>query len=261
MLRALLATLVLVGCVACGNVARDEGGMGSGGARGSWAASGAPGTGAPGKSSLQTAVAECEQFCETQPYRLPGALCEDWNRPGWDPEFCQLSGETESCADYCSMVYQTVNPACAAVLPAAIRCVAPTYASLTLPAQCWLHECRNELYTMTSACYGLQRQLAAARATWAASGVSDYELDYVIDAGSEVRVVVNGSNPPVVTPAHASAWTVPLLFDAVEHDLQSPGVTPSVAYDPALGYVVSLALLQGCEQPSTLQVLAVVPLH
>ena len=271
-MRALSVTFVLAGLVACGNVAREEGENAQGGGRASTmgasgmstaGASNSLAAGAAGSSSGQVAVADCARYCESvRPFRLPGALCEDWNQPGWHPEFCYLTGQAESCADYCGLVYQNVTPACAAVLPAVIRCVAPIYANLTvLPAgQCWLSQCRPELIKMTSVCYGLPGQLAAARTTWAQSRRVDYELDYISETGTEARVTVRAGSVTEVTPASAFAWTVPLLFDAVESELGSPDVVPTVSYDPTFGYVTSLGLLQGCEERPILRVVTLSPL-
>lgn len=195
-------------------------------------------------------VAECEQFCEALAYRLPGALCEDWNRPGWEPAFCNVSGRL-SCADYCGNVYETVSPACADTLPPVIRCVAPTYASVAPPSlgECWLEDCRDQLYTMTSACYGLREKLTSARATWAASGVSDYQLQYDWN-GAKAEVTVRVGSEPVVTPPDAVAWTVLKLFDEVERYLDTPGVAPGVTYHPVLGYALELTRQQGCADPA-----------
>jgi hypothetical protein len=103
---------------------------------------------------------------------------------------------------------------------------------------------------MASACYGLQEKLAAARATWQASRVVDYQLTYDRGDGVKVRVLVRAGSEPTVNPADAVAWTVPKLFDEVEHALREPGVTPSVSYDANLGYVVALAREMGCAPPS-----------
>ena len=204
-----------------------------------------------GSSQVQSAVAECRTYCETLDYLLPQALCEDWNRPEWDPQFCH-SGPWTSCADYCSRIYEALTPACAAQLQPVVRCVAPTYATPNIPppAACWLGECRAQLFSMTSACYGLQEKLAVARATWQASGVVDYQLTYSRIGDVKARVVVQTGSEPVVTPADAFAWTVPKLFDEVERALHEPGVAPSVTYDRTLGYVVSLAREEGCARAS-----------
>jgi hypothetical protein len=295
MVRVRFAMLVFVGAAACGKTSSEEGqavpgGAGAGGAEagafsgaglgtaGSSAgpnAGGASGSGAAtagsnaggatpaaGASSIQSAVAECQRYCESLNYRLPQALCEDWNRPGWDPQFCHRQDSfDESCADYCKNVYESLSPACAAVLPAAIRCVAPVYANLTLPAGCWLSECRAPLYTMTSACYGIQDSLAAARAKWEASSVADYELDYESDSDEDTQVLVRAGSAPVATPATAFAWTVPLLFDEVERRLHEPGVAPNVIYDSALGYVTRLGQLQLCEEKTIIGGVRVAPLR
>src|SRR3954468_4847101 len=129
MVRVLWATLVLVASGACGNVTRDEAEAATGGAAAGTSTGGASTAGAStggaspggastagantaGTSAIQTAVLECERYCETLSFRLPGALCEDWSRIGLDSEFCYLAGPTETCADYCNSVYETVSPAC-----------------------------------------------------------------------------------------------------------------------------------------------------
>jgi hypothetical protein len=263
MARSRLGMLALVAASACGQIERDPlgpmtmGGADTGGAGtssvntsdagiGGVGSSGLAGTG--GFSHVQSAVAECQHYCETLYYQLPHALCEDWNRPEWDPQFCRPVGPTNSCADSCTEVYEDVTPECAARLQPAIRCVAPTYANVSLPAPsaCWLGDCRAQLFSMTSACYGLKERLAAARATWEASRVTDYQLTYYRSGDARGQVVVRSGSEPVVTPADAFAWTVPKLFDEVERTLQEPGVAPSVSYDANLGYVVDLAREEGC---------------
>jgi hypothetical protein len=273
MVRALLGIVALVGASACGQTERDLpswatrsgapgvagiagvgsvawGGAGSGGASAAGASSGGlAGTG--GSSALSEAVAECEHYCETLTYKLPTALCEDWHRPQWDPQFCHLVGPFPTCADYCREVYDTVTPECAPTLAPVIRCVSHTYASVSVPTgECWLKDCRDLLFTMTSACYGLQEKLAAARATWAASGIVDYQLQYDLGIDLKAQVVVRAGSDPVVTPADAVAWTVPKLFDAVEGALTQPGVAPDPVYDADLGYVVGWRLLVGCVEGS-----------
>jgi len=263
MTRSWLGMLTLVLASACGQIEREPlrpmtmGGAGTSGAgtssvntsdagSGGVGSGGLAGTG--GLSQVQSAVAQCQHYCDTLDYQLPQALCEDWNRPEWDPQFCHTVGPTDSCADYCVKIYELVTPACAARLEPAIRCVAPTYANVTLPppGACWLGNCRAQLFSMTSACYGLAEGLAAARATWEASRVTDYQLSYSRSGDAKVQVVVRTGSEPVVTPADAFAWTVPKLFDEVERALQEPGVTPRVSYDANLGYVVDLAREQGC---------------
>jgi hypothetical protein len=233
------------GAGAGGAGAGGAGGSNAGGALGN-AGSGQFGSGAGGGASfLRAAVEECTTACQTLAYRLPAALCEDWNRPGWAPEFCGLNAGP--CPDYCERVYATVSPACAEVLPAALRCVAPTYATavVNIPI-CWLEECRNQLYTMTSACYGLRERLAAARATWEASGVVDYDLEYTQN-NAKVKVLVRAGRAPAVTPATATPWTVANLFAEVDHLLNTRTVTAGVTYDVQLGYVIDLAREQGCD--------------
>jgi hypothetical protein len=191
-------------------------------------------------------VAECQRFCEMPYNRLPQALCEDWNRPGWEPPFCQLD-PTAPCADYCSQVYQGLSPECAAALQPAIRCVAPEYAKGVITA-CWLADCRDLLYTMTSACYGLQEKLAAARATWQASRVVDYDLSYDREDGVKVHVAVRANQEPVAMPAGSVAWTVPTLFDKVDQYLHQFGFAPDVQYDANLGYVVEVVARLRCDE-------------
>jgi hypothetical protein len=266
MARALvlgIAALAPALASACGQTARDRpespaaggagvGGAGAGGFAGMTGNAGTAGSadmaGSAGTSALLPAVTECTQYCENLQYRLPGALCEDWNREGWEPEFCGVQFNIRSCPDYCRSVYETVSPACAAVLPPVVRCVAPTYALPSPPSldECWLGDCRDQLYTMTSACYGLREQLDAARAIWAASGVGDYQLQY--DTGTNVQVVVRAGSEPVVTPPDAVAWTVPALFERIESTLDIPGSAPRALYDPFLGYVTYWELLRGCEE-------------
>jgi hypothetical protein len=142
-------------------------------------------------------------------------------------------------------VYQTVSPECAALLEPAIRCVAPVYASGAL-TPCWLGECYPELAALASGCYGLKEQLAAARARWQATGVVDYRLRYDLRADEKAEIVVLGGLVTAVTPADAFAWTVPLLFDLVDHDLVQPGGIPRVTYDADLGYVVESSRLERC---------------
>lgn len=216
---------------------------------------GNPGASTPGP------LEECEQFCETLEYRLPRALCEDWNRPGWDPEFCHV-GNTSDCSDYCAAVYGTVSPQCAAMLPAVIRCVAPTYATITVPrlSECWLEDCRDLLFTMTSACYGLRQQLEAARAAWSANGITDYELRYDSDGESQATVEVRAGAAPSVTPDGSTAWTVPELFDEVERLLGTPSVAPGATYDAELGYVMSLIREQDCDPAQVVSGVDVTPL-
>jgi hypothetical protein len=219
--------------------------------------------GAGGTSALTNAIAECVHYCDTLEYNLPTALCEDWNRPGWDPEFCHLDPGT-SCNDYCTTVYETVQPDCARTLPAVIRCIAPTYQGVGVPAasECWLEDCRSQLFNMTSACYGLREKLAAARATWAASGVTDYELQYSLSQGMTAKVAVRSGSEPTVTPPDAIVWTVPELFDHVESYLNQLDTTAKAEYDPTLGYVVSVVGLQGCtESPNGVGEVVVTPLR
>jgi len=239
----------------------SSGGVSSGGvSSGGVSSGGLAGMGTGGSS--QSAVAECEQYCETLDYLLPGALCEDWSPLDSSPSFCDVFFTT-SCADYCSRVYDTVTPACAAVLPAAIRCVAPTYVTGLIPPlnPCLWAECRHELYSMTSACYGLQEQLAGARATWQMSGVVDYRLNYDWDDDVRAEVIVRAGSEPAVTPADAIAWTVPKLFDEVERTLQEPGGAPRVTYHADLGYVVRLAREHGCTRSGRVSGVEVVPLR
>jgi hypothetical protein len=197
-------------------------------------------------------VTDCTQYCENLNYRLPGALCEDWNREGWEPEFCGMEFNIRSCPDYCRSVYETVSPACAATLPPVIHCVAPTYALPSPPSldQCWLGECRHQLYTMTSACYGLREQLEAARATWEAAGLAEYRLLYSWGADTKAEVLVQAGGKLVVTPPEATAWTVPQLFDEVQRYLDGPGTAPQARYDAELGYPLSVVRLQSCSEPS-----------
>jgi len=109
---------------------------------------------------------------------------------------------------------------------------------------------------MTSACYGLEERLDAARAAWQASGVTDYQLTYDRSGDAKVQVVARTGSEPVVTPTDAFAWTVPKLFDEVERALHDPGVAPVVRYDATLGYVVDLGREEGCNG-ATKQVTAV----
>jgi len=199
----------------------------------------------PAGSTPPGALEECEQYCKTLYYRLPQALCEDWHRTGWQPQFCHLP-YSDDCSDYCTTIYNGVSPACAATLPAAIRCVAPDYQRQGVPTQCWLEECRDPLFTMTAACYGLREQLDAARAAWSARGLVDYQLSYNGGDGKAV-VAVRGGAQPTVTPAGATPWTVPQLFDEVERLLATPGVAPGATYDAALGYVTQLESNQVCD--------------
>ena len=219
---------------------------GSGGA--SAGSAGTPtsaGAAGQGGAPEPTPVEQCNTYCEGLQYRLPAALCEDWNGPGWEPEFCGV--DSTSCADYCDTLYETVSPECALTLPPVIRCVAPTYADSGLPIEaCWLRDCRHHLYTMTSACYGLREKLVAARALWAASGIGDYRLSYGAD-GEQVEVLVRAGSEPTVTPPGAFAWTVAALFDEVERYLSEPGVAPDATYDQQLGYVVQLRRQEGCD--------------
>ena len=256
-LRAQLGLVLLIVASACGHTEHQSPAAmpssGGGGASGLAGTAGLAGTGGlagmGGSSQVASAVTECEQFCETLDYRLPQALCEDWNRPGWEPPFCDLEPRA-SCADYCREVYEAVSPTCAESLQPVMRCVAPSYASGVITS-CWLADCRFELFNMTSACYGLREKLAAARATWAASGVVDYRLTYDGENGGKADVVVREGSEPVVTPTDAIAWTVPKLFDEVERTLNEPGVAPIVLYDAKLGYVVALARQEGCSEGST----------
>lgn len=267
--RASLGMVVLVAVSACGRVEQERfepmamggtsaggtsaGGASAGGASGAGSSSEPAGSG--GLMQLPSALADCQRYCETLAYRLPQALCEDWHRPEWGrAQFCDVwTMPQASCADYCSDVYEAVTPECAAVLGPAIRCVAPTYSSASLPVvgTCWMAECRPQLFTMTSACYGLRERLAAARATWQASGVVDYQLTYGRDSDPAVQVTVRAGREPVVSPANAFAWTVPKLFDAVERALHEPEIMPSVSYDANLGYVVALSIEVSCGQPNS----------
>jgi hypothetical protein len=205
---------------------------------------------AGGVSPVPPAVAECEQYCETMSYRLPQALCEDWRTPEWEPPFCKVD-TAQSCTDYCNEVYDGLTSECAALLRPVIRCVAPIYAAGVI-SPCWLAECRPELYSLTSACYGLEEKLAAARAAWQASGVVDYQLTYASSNDLNVRVVVRAGSQPTVAPVNATAWTVPQLFEEVERYLREPGLTPYVTYHADLGHVVDLSLMQGCAEASPL---------
>lgn len=247
----MLGLMALLGSAACGNTKRDPAGWmavagGAAGAAGTSTSAGVAGEG--GAAEPVSPVTECNRYCEALPYRLPAALCEDWNRPGWEPQFCGLGNR--SCADYCDTLYKTVSPECAATLPPVVRCVAPTYSSLAaVPTldECWLRECRDQLYTMTSACYGLREKLDAARALWEQSGVAEYRLSYDAGGSEKVEVLVRAGSEPAVTPPGAFAWTVPKLLDEVERYLNEPGVAPDAIYDEQLGYVVRLARLQGCD--------------
>lgn len=245
---------------ACGETEREQGPSaafagtsaslaGSGGAPAQAGQAGVGSVGAGGTSTVAAAVAECVHYCDTLEYRLPAALCEDWNRAGWDPQFCHL-GPTMGCNDYCTQVFDTVQPACAETIPAVMRCVSPTYEQLGVPPadQCWLKDCRTELFTMTSACYGLREKLAAARAAWDASGITDYELSYWFGEDVTARVTVRSGSEPTVMPANLVAWTVPKLFAEVQRYLDEPGSTAKAEYDPQLGYVVSLGVERGCEE-------------
>jgi hypothetical protein len=274
----LLGIAALVAGTACGQTARDQPRpMAAGGGAGSFALDGSaghvmgtagggsagqvadtPGVGGnDGTSSVRSAVAECENYCGALMYLLPAALCEDWTRDGWDPEFCGVDTET-SCADYCTHVYETISTACAAALPAAIRCVAPTYATGIIPADpCWYRDCSNQLYTVTSACYGLRERLAAARALWGASGIAEYDLQYGLPGGGKADIEVRAGGEVVAAPPDAVAWTVPKLFDEVERYLHTPGVAPAVTYDAKLGYVVSLGSLQGCGAVTVVDAVAI----
>ncbi len=271
--RVLVAVAALAwGAVGCGQTERDpqvgfqvnppvasSGGQagaaqpaaGSGGQAGAaQPAAGAAQQGGSGGSSaaaLGEAVAECQHYCEQLAYRLPQALCEDWHRQGWDPQFCGLSLPPD-CPGYCAGLYAALTPECAATLPQVIACVAPTYRIQNVPkaTDCWLGECRDLLFTMTSACYGLRDKLDAARARWDASGIGDYELRYDWLPDAPAVVEVRAGLEPSVTPADASAWTVPSLFAEVEKLLRQPGVAPNVAYDAELGYVTGLVRQQGC---------------
>lgn len=245
---------------AWGGGAGQVAGTAGGGSAGQVADTGGVG-GNDGSSSVRSAVAECENYCGTLMYLLPAALCEDWNRDGWDPEFCGVDSGS-SCADYCAHVYETISTSCAAALPAAIRCVAPTYAAGVIPADaCWLRDCRNQLYTVTSACYGLREKLAAARALWRTSGIVEYHLQYDLPRGMTAEVDVRAGSQVVAAPADAVAWTVPKLFDEVERYLHTPGVAPAVTYDAKLGYVVSLGYLQGCDAVAAVNGVAITPVR
>jgi hypothetical protein len=100
---------------------------------------------------------------------------------------------------------------------------------------------------LTSACYGLQKTLAEARATWQASGVVDYQLTYS-QFNVKAQVAVRAGLEPVVTPSNATAWTVPKLFDAVDHYLDLAAGYPRITYDAELGYVVGLSYFESCNQ-------------
>lgn len=285
MVRVWLAIVAIIAASACGRTEREPlgpialsgastggataNGASSGGLTGSSGLAGTGGlvgasglTGMGGSSQVQSAVSECELYCETLDYRLPQALCEDWNRTGWEPPFCHLD-PSAPCADYCRDVYEALSPTCAELLQPVIRCIAPIYASGVI-SPCWLGECRYQLFSMTSACYGLQEKLAAARATWEASGVVDYDLTYDWGGGGDAKalVVVRAGRDPVVTPAVATGWTVPRLFDEVERSLHQAGGTPFVTYDADLGYVVDSARQEGCsENFSLVRGVAVAPLR
>jgi hypothetical protein len=264
----LFGIIVILGASACGETERSPAGfltpkpLGAGGAAGTAGAFGASGAaplagaapvagtgGAIAKPefNVSAAVDECIQYCEKLPYRLPLALCEDWNHPPWNPQFCHhdFAGP---CPDYCNQLYGVVSLPCAETLPPVIRCVAPTYekTSVDLSADCWLKDCRDQLFTMTSACYGLREQLDAARATWEASGIVDYDLQYDLGAGTPVHVQVRAGADPAVTPADATPWTVAQLFDGVERYLAAPSMAPTATYDPDLGYPTYLGHYQGC---------------
>lgn len=247
----MLGLMALLGSAACANTRRDPASWmaaagGSAGVAGPSSGAGEAGEG--GAPEQPSPITECNRYCEALPYRLPAALCEDWNRPGWEPQFCGLGNR--SCADYCDTLYKTVSPECAVTLPPVVRCVAPTYSSLAAVApfdECWLRECRDQLYTMTSACYGLREKLADARARWEQSSVVEYRLLYDAGAPEKVEVLVRAGSEPVVTPPGTVAWTVPKLFDEVERYLNEPGVAPDAIYDEQLGYVVRLARQQGCD--------------
>lgn len=261
MVRVLVPGLMSLFVVsACGETEREPkassafAGTSTGGSAGNLAGSaGAPAQagkgGVGGSSAVTAAVAECVDYCDTLEFLLPAALCEDWNRAGWDPQFCHL-GPTMGCSDYCTQVFDTVDPACADTIPAVMRCVSPTYAQLGVPPpdQCWLKDCRTELFTMTSACYGLREKLAAARAAWEASGITDYELSYWFGDDVTARVTVRSGSEPTVMPTNLVAWTVPKLFAEVQRYLDEPGSTAKAEYDPQLGYVVSLGVERGCEE-------------
>jgi hypothetical protein len=276
MARALLLGIVALALAgACGQTARDRpessavGGAGAGGSAagatpgGAGAGQIAGSGGAGGALPALSDVERCEQYCETLAYRLPGAFCEDWNGEGWEPEFCGVQLNM-SCADYCTKVYETVSPACAATLLPAIRCVAPTYANIAPPRvdpDCWLRDCRDPLYTMTSACYGLREKLAAARARWDASGIVEYQLQFYWGVDVRAQVLVQVGSEPTVTPPDAPAWTVPKLFDEVQRILDGPGTAPAATYHADLGYVVELARQQGClENPDRVMDVEVTPL-
>lgn len=280
----LLGIVALVGASACGETERSPHGfltpkqLGAGGAAGAAGVAGASGAaalagmapvaGAAGSIAkpefdVGAAVDECIQYCEALPYRLPSALCEDWNHPPWNPQFCHrdLPGP---CLDYCNELYGVVSPDCAETLPAVIRCVAPQYesTSINVSSDCWLKDCRDPLFTMTSACYGLREQLDAARSVWGASGIVEYDLQYDLGDGAVIRVEVRAGADPVVTPVDATPWTVPGLFDRVETYLEAPGMAPSVAYDPALGFPTYVGHYQGCNSPyDDVQGVTVAPLR
>jgi len=260
-----LVTAALLGAVACGDTERDPplvpgvATSGSGGT--SLGGAGAGMGGGAGEPAEPPGVSQCQGYCDALPYELPRALCEDWNYLDTPAEFC-LDEQAPSCDEQCEVLYETVSPACAAALPAAIDCVAPTYEDISAhpPMPCWLEECRAELYDLSSACYGLREGLEAARATWEASGVSSYELRYVEGLRGEVVVTVDTSGEASVTPSNATAWTVPVLFDEVERILDTPGMAPQVEYDDELGYVAVLQQDQGCEPRLLVGGVAVTPL-
>src|SRR4051812_9164961 len=104
MARARLGMLALVVTSACGQIEREPfvpmtmsgagtSGVGTSGAGTSGAGTSGAGSsglaGSGGLSQVQPAIAECQNYCQTLGYLLPGALCEDWNRPEWDPSFCR----------------------------------------------------------------------------------------------------------------------------------------------------------------------------
>lgn len=263
MVRASLGIVALVAAAACGQTEHGPlrpvmtgpaaAGEGVGGTASSGSATvGDPGdaggnglAGMGGLAPVQSAVAECQRYCETLNYRLPQALCEDWNDPAWDPPYCHMDPMT-SCGEYCTEVYQTVTPQCAALLAPVIRCVAPVYASGEL-STCFLGECHKELFALTSACYGLQKTLAEARATWQASSVVDYQLTYS-QFNMKAQVVVRDGLEPVATPSNANPWTVPKLFDAVDYYLNLAAGYPRITYDAKLGYVVGLSYFEDCDR-------------
>lgn len=256
MVRVFLVGLgALCALSACGETERAPKTSAAGGSAGSGAVAQPAGEGGvagegPGEAApFATAIAECVHYCETLDYILPHALCEDWHLPEWDPQFCHLR-PTMGCSDYCTAVYETVQPTCAPTLPPVIRCVSSTYERAALPSagECWLEDCRDLLFTMTSACYGLREKLAAARATWEASGVANYDLQYPVSDNAMAKVVVRAGSEPTVTPPGAVPWTVPKLFDQVESNLNAPGGTAKAAYDPTLGYVVFVGRQQGCSE-------------